>query len=167
MEIARSDYRPSVDLIGSLAKRKSNFSDRFNAGPDGWTVGVVASWDIFDGAKRKGKVKQAISQLEQSKIDRESLRLSIEVEVRQAMSEFQEAVELVQAAGKAVEQAEEALRLADSRYSAGAINQLDVLETRVALTESRTNRLEANYRHIVAVANLKRAIGEGKPVASE
>ncbi len=164
LEIARSDYRPSVDLIGSYGKRKSNFSESFDDGPEGWTVGVVATWDIFDGAARKGRVRQARSQLEQSRIERDSLRLAIEVEVRQAMSEFQEAEELVNAAAKAVEQAEEALRLADSRYDAGAINQLDVFEARFALTESRTNRLEANYRHIVAVANLKRAIGEDKPV---
>jgi len=164
LEIARSDYRPSVDLIGSYGKRRSNFSDSFDDGPEGWTVGVVATWDIFDGAARKGRVRQARSQLEQSRIERDSLRLAIEVEVRQAMSEFQEAEELVNAAAKAVEQAEEALRLADSRYDAGAINQLDVFEARFALTESRTNRLEANYRHIVAVANLKRAMGEDKPV---
>lgn len=163
LEIARSDYRPSVDLIGSYGKRKSNFSESFDDGPEGWTVGVVATWDIFDGAARKGRVRQARSQLEQSRIERDSLRLAIEVEVRQAMSEFREAEELVNAAAKAVEQAEEALRLADSRYNAGAINQLDVFEARFALTDSRTNRLEANYRHIVAVANLKRAMGEDKP----
>ena len=164
LEIARSDYRPSVDLIGSYGKRKSNFSESFDDGPEGWTVGVVATWDIFDGAARKGRVRQARSQLEKSRIERDSLRLAIEVEVRQAMSEFQEAEQLVNAAAKAVEQAEEALRLADSRYDAGAINQLDVFEARFALTESRTNRLEANYRHIVAVANLKRAMGEDKTV---
>ena len=154
-----------MDLIGSYGKRKSNFSDSFDDGRDGWNVGVVASWDIFDGSRRKGRVRQAKSQLAQSRIDRESLRLAIEVEVRQAMSEYQEAVELVMAAGKVVEQAEEALRLSDSRYAAGAINQLDVFEARVALTESRTNRLEANFRHIVAVANVRRSIGEGTPFA--
>ena len=164
LEIARSDYRPSLDLIGSYGKRKSNFSESFDERPEGWTVGVVATWDIFDGAARKGRVRQARSQLEQSRIERDSLRLAIEVEVRQAISEFQEAEELVNAVAKAVEQAEEALRLADSRYDAGAIDQLDVFEAQFALTESRTNRLEANYRHIVAVANLKRAMGEDKTV---
>ncbi len=164
LEIARSDYRPSLDLIGSYGKRRSNFSESFDERPEGWTVGVVATWDIFDGAARKGRVRQARSQLEQSRIERDSLRLAIEIEVRQAISEFQEAEELVNAVAKAVEQAEEALRLADSRYEAGAINQLDVFEAQFALTESRTNRLEANYRHIVAVANLKRAMGEDKTV---
>ncbi len=163
LKIATADYRPTLDLVGSYAKRKSVFSDDFDAGPEGWTIGVEASWDIFDGMRRNGRVRQARSQLEQARIDREALRLQIEVEVRQAISEFMEAQELVQAATKSVEQAEEALRLADSRYDAGAISQLDVLESRVALTEARTNRLEANYRHMIAVENLRRARGEGRP----
>ena len=167
LEIARADYRPQVDLVGSYGKRRGNFSSSFDDAPEGWSVGVVASWDIFDGAARKGRVRQARSQLEQSKIESDSLRLTIEVQVRQAMSELQEAEELVNAAKKAVEQAEEALRLADSRYEAGAINQLDVLEARVALTDSRTNRLEANYRHIIALENLRRARGEGRPELEE
>ncbi len=162
LKIASADYRPSLDLVGSYGKRKSSFSDDFNDGPEGWTVGVEASWDIFDGSRRQGRLRQAKSQLEQARIDREALRLQIEVEVRQAISEFSEAQELVEAATKSVEQAEEALRLADSRYEAGAISQLDVLETRVALTQSRTNRLEANYRHMIAVENLRRARGEGR-----
>lgn len=62
---------------------------------------------------------------------------------------------------------QEALRLADSRYEARAITQLDVLKARVALTESRTNRLEANYRHIIAMENLRRARGEERPELEE
>ncbi|MEM9161177.1 MAG: TolC family protein, partial [Verrucomicrobiota bacterium] len=163
VDIAKADYLPSVDLVGSYGSRKSLASDSFDDGLGGWSVGVVASWDIFDGSERHGKMRQAKSRLEQARIDKESLRLEIEVEVRQAMSEFQEAQELVAAADKGVEQAEEALRLANSRYAAGSINQLDVLEAQVSLTESRTNGLEANYRHIIAVANLRRAIGMDKP----
>ena len=83
------------------------------------------------------------------------------MQVRQAISEWQEAEELVNAAKKAVKQAEEAAGLADSRYEKlERLIGLDVLEARVALTESRTNRLEANYRHIIAVDNLRRARGE-------
>jgi len=161
LEVAAADYRPSLDLVGSYGKRKSSFSDSFEDGPEGWTVGVEAQWDIFDGARRKGRLRQARSQLEQARIDLEALRLRVEVEVRQAMAEFLEAQQLVRATEKTVEQAEEALRLADSRYKAGSINQLDVLEARVAVTQARTNRLEANYRHMIAVENLKRARGEG------
>jgi len=167
VEVASADYRPSFDLVGSYGKRRSSFSDSFGDGPEGWTIGVEAQWDIFDGARRKGRIRQARSQLEQARIDHDALRLRIEVEVRQAMSELLEAQQLVSATMKSVEQAEESLRLADSRYEAGAINQLDVLETRVALTQARTNRLEANYRHMIAVESLERARGDGMIAVGE
>jgi len=68
---------------------------------------------------------------------------------------------------QAMSELQEVLRLVDSRYEARAITQLDVLKARVALTESRANRLEANYRHIIAVENLRRARGEGHPELEE
>ncbi len=159
IKIANSGKRPSVDLVGTYGKQRSNFSSAFDDGPEGWTVGVEASWNIWDGNKTRGQKLQALSQLEQSRIQQDSLRLAIEVQVRQAISALQEADQLAQAAVKVVEQAEEALRMADNRFSTGSISQLDVLEARVALTEARTNALAANYQHLVAKAQYRRAIG--------
>lgn len=158
LKIADSGRRPSVDLVGTYGKQRSNFSSAFDDGPHGWTVGVEASWNIWDGHKTRGQKLQALSQLEQSRIQQDALRLNIEVQVRQAISALQEADQLAQAAVKVVEQAEEALRMADSRFSSGTISQLDVLEARVALTDARTNALAANYQHLVAKAQYFRAI---------
>ncbi|EDY84787.1 outer membrane efflux protein [Verrucomicrobiia bacterium DG1235] len=158
LKIADSGRRPSVDLVGTYGKQRSNFSSAFDDAPEGWTIGIEASWNIWDGNKTRGQKLQALSQLEQSRIQQESLRLAIEVQVRQAISALQEADQLAQAAVKVVEQAEEALRMADSRFTTGSISQLDVLEARVALTEARTNALAANYQHLVAKAQFRRAI---------
>jgi outer membrane protein TolC len=86
--------------------------------------------------------------------------LAIEVEVRRALSALQEAEELAAAATKVVGQAEEALRLANVRYRNGAATQLDVLQARQALTEASLNKLEANYRHTIAVATVRKSIAE-------
>ncbi|WP_309022793.1 TolC family protein [Pelagicoccus sp. SDUM812002] len=159
LEIAKSGLRPSLDLVGTYGKQRSNFSSSFDDGPDGWTIGVEANWNIWDGRKTRGQRIQARSQLEQARIQQQSYRLGIEVEVRQAISALQEADQLAQAAVKVVAQAEEAVRMADSRFETGSISQLDVLEARVALTEARTNALAANYQHLVAVAQYRRALG--------
>ncbi|MDQ8179332.1 TolC family protein [Pelagicoccus sp. SDUM812005] len=159
LEIANAGLKPSLDLVGTYGKQRSSFSSSFDDGPDGWTVGVEASWNIWDGRKTKGQRLQAQSQLEQARIQQQSYRLGIEVQVRQAISALQEADQLAKAAVKVVEQAEEAVRMADSRFETGSISQLDVLEARVALTEARTNALAANYQHLVAVAQYRRALG--------
>jgi outer membrane protein TolC len=158
--VARSDYLPQLYVSAGYEGRKLPTSNSFSDTRDGWTAGLEGSWAIFDGARTRGRVAQARAQLNQARLGLSEQALAIEVEVRRALSGLQEADELAQAAGRVVEQATEALRLADVRYRNGAATQLDVLQARVALTEAQLNRLEANYRHTVALATVRKAIGE-------
>jgi outer membrane protein TolC len=164
--VARSDYLPEVYVSGGYEGRKLQSSNSFRDTVDGWTAGVQGSWAIFDGARTRGRVAQARAQLAQARLTLAEQTLAIEVEVRRALSSLQEAAELADAAAKVVGQAEEALRLADVRFRNGAATQLDVLQARVALTEAQLNRLEANYRHTVALATVRKAIGEANTPAS-
>jgi len=66
----------------------------------------------------------------------------------------------VQASARTVEQAEEALRLANVRYGAGTATQLDVLTSQVALIDARLNQLQASFGYNVAVAALRQATGQ-------
>lgn len=160
---AKSNYYPDLALVGGYEFRKDARSPRFRDSLDGWTVGLQSSWAVFDGRATAGRVRQARSQLEQAKLSVAEQRLAIEVEVRRALSSLQEAMELADAAQKVVEQAEEALRLANARYSAGTATQLDVLSAQVALTQARDNQLQANYSYNVAVATMRTAIGQSDP----
>jgi outer membrane protein TolC len=123
-------------------------------------VGVQSQWDIFDGRATAGRVAQARSLLEQSKLSLSEAQLAIDVEVRRAHSQWQQATELAEAAQRVVEQATEAVRLANARYNAGTGTQLDVLSAQVELTTARTNQILANYGYNVAVASLRKAMGQ-------
>lgn len=125
----------------------------------GWLYGVQGSWSIFDGGQTRGKVQQARAQLEQARLSEATETLSIDVEVRQAYSTFEQARELVAASQETVAQAEEALRLANERFHVGSATQLDVLTSQVALTQAKTNQVQANYNYLVAVATLRKAMG--------
>ena len=157
---AQSGFRPDVSLVGGYDLRSDTDVASLREYNHGWNIGLQATWSIWDGRATRGKVVQARSQLRQAKLTIEETKLGIEVQVRRAISSLQEADELVGAANKVVEQAAEALRLADARYSAGAATQVDVLDARVALTQARTNQLQANYSYMVAVANYDRAVGK-------
>lgn len=160
VDLQKARYRPDLAVVGGYQVRKAGNSERLGDSVDGWTLGLQSNWAVFDGRATRGRVAQARSQLEQARLTTAEQTLAVEVEVRRALSSLQEGAELAEAARKVVEQAEEALRLADARYAAGSATQLDVLETRVALTEARTNQIEANYRHNVAVVTLRRALGD-------
>jgi outer membrane protein TolC len=154
----RSARYPNVAAYGGWTLRQgvgSSFGDSNN----GWLVGVQSQWNIFDGRATAGRVAQARSLLEQTRLTLTEARLAVDVEVRRAHSEWQQATELAEASQRVVEQGTEAVRLADARYSAGTGTQLDVLSAQVDLTTARTNQIQAYYAYNVAVAALRKAMG--------
>ena len=155
---ARSGYFPSLALVAGwqLSNRRTN---PFDGARDGAFVGLQSNWDIFDGRATAGRVAQARSIVEQARLSLTEFQLAADIQVRQAYSSWQEAVELVGASSRVVEQAEEAVRLANARYSAGTGTQLDVLQAQVELTTARSNQVQAYYNYNVAVAALRRAMG--------
>src|SRR6202008_3254802 len=90
---------------------------------------------------------------EQTKLALTEAQLGAEVEVRRAFSSWQQASELAEASRLVVDQATEAVRLANARYSAGTATQLDVLQAQTDLTTARTNQIQAYYGYNVAVAS--------------
>ena len=81
------------------------------------------------------------------------------MEVRQAYSDYLQALELIEASKKTVEQGEESLRLAEARFRAGTGTQLDVLSAQTALTDARSNEIQALHDYNVALATLERVTG--------
>lgn len=156
---AKSNYYPSVSAFGGWQLRKGVSND-FGDSKDGWLLGVQSQWNIFDGRMTAGRVAQARSALEQTRLTLSEAQLAAEVEVRRAFSSWQQATELADASKKVVGQAEEAVRLSNARYNAGTGTQLDVLAAQVDLTTARTNQIQAFYTYDVAVAALRKAMGQ-------
>ena len=155
----RAGYYPDLSLFGAYDSRKTPGLNSFSDNRAGFTVGLQSSWNIFDGRATAGRVAQARSFLEQTKLAVAEAQLSVDVDVRRAVSTFQQATELAEASKKVVEQAEEAVRLANARYNAGTATQLDVLTSQVDLTTARLNQVQAYYAYNVAVATTRKAMG--------
>jgi outer membrane protein len=158
---ARSTQYPNLQAFagyewGGFGYVDSSYGD---VSANGWLVGLQSNWAIFDGRATAGKVHQAKSVLEQARLSKASEYLEVDVEVRQALSSLDEANELVNASRQVIDQATEALRLADAKFHAGSATQLDVLTSQVSLTQSKTDSLTANYNYLVALANVRKAIG--------
>jgi outer membrane protein TolC len=157
---AKAGYYPTVSAIAGWQRGKTP-SLLFKSAPaEQWVVGLQSQWNIFDGRATSGRVTQARSVLEQTKLSLTEAQLAAEVEVRRAFSNWQQATELADAMKLTVEQAEEAVRLANARYGAGTATQLDVLQAQTDLTTARTNQIQAYYTYTVAVASLRKAMGQ-------
>lgn len=165
--IAESRRKPTVELFSGYGARSSSLTRDLTHDISGWFGGVQATWDIYDGNLSKGRITEANAKRQKARIEIEERMLQIEHEVRVAHLNFAEARELLASQEKVQEQAEEALRLAQSRAAAGAATQLDVLTAQTALTEARSTQVQARHDYSVARARLERAIGLGFQVEKQ
>jgi|YelNatPaOPRAMG01_1025707.scaffolds.fasta_scaffold07622_2 outer membrane protein TolC len=157
--VATAGAHPQFSLFADYGIRNTTYGSDLDDTVHGWAVGVKATWNLFDGLETRGKVVQAKAELQQADCDAADTRRRIEFEVRQAYSDYLQACELIAAQKKVVAQAEESLRLATARFNAGSGTQLDVLSAQTALTEARSNEIQALYDYNVALAALDRATG--------
>ncbi|MFQ3577430.1 MAG: TolC family protein [Verrucomicrobiia bacterium] len=159
IRVQRAGYHPRIDAVGGYEIRSSFLDADWSNRLEGWFAGVQGSWNIFDGLETAGKVDQARADLGKAKIAYEDAMRQVKLEVQEAYSQLREAQELIQSQSKTVEQAREALRLAQARFSAGAGTQLEVFDARVALNRTQVVELRARFDYIVALAEIERATG--------
>jgi outer membrane protein len=156
----RSEYSPEISLFGNYGVANyTAIGTESDTDLKSWTAGVRASWSIFDGMLTQGRVSKARASLMQTELDADEAKRAIELEVRTAYSDYVQALELIDAQRKTVEQAEESLRMAKSNNQAGTGTQLDVMNAQTALTEARSNSAEVLYEYNVAITRLERATG--------
>ena len=156
VRVARSTYFPQISASGGTEVRSSAISEDIHDVSSGYIFGATGSWALWDWGATYGAVKQARAVLEQSKITLDDANRQVELEVQQQDSNLKQSAELVKATEQSVGQAQEALRLASARLSAGAGTQLEVLNSRVEVTQAQSNRLQALYNYNVALAEFDR-----------
>jgi outer membrane protein TolC len=159
VEQAKAGYKPSVQGFVGYGSRNSTFFNDFTRDVSGWFAGVQLNWDIWDGQLTRGRVMEARALHNRAGVDLIDQARRIELEVRTAYSAFLEAKEVLESQAKAIEWAEETVRLATVRSDAGTGTQLDLLSAQTALTETRTIQIQALRDFSVARARLERAVG--------
>ena len=159
--VAKAGYKPKLDADVGYEFVNSRTTKDLARVTNGWYLGVTGSWAIFDGLQTKGQVDQAKASLASAKVNLADSVQQVELEVQKAYAQARVSREVIASQIKVVEQADEALRLSKERLAAGAGTQLDVLNSRVALTKARTTQKQALSDYNVALAEYDRATGAG------
>jgi len=159
IDIASSGKRPSIGLSASTGWNDSLFPD----GED-WSVGLSASWNVFDGGVTKAQIEQAKSARVQAELKLNQTLDTIEQEVRQSYLSMKEAEERLQTTQTTVDKALEDVYIAQEKYKVGMGTNLDVIDAQLALTQAKTNHVKALYDYNVSRAKLAKAIGR-QPVS--
>ena len=155
IKLAGVGLLPSLSIVGS-----GNYNGNVASGShDTASVSAVVAIPLYDGGTTRAKVKEAQSDLRSQEITRDQLRQNVTVEVRQALSNINDAQTRAASSGLGVTQAQEAYRLATVRYQNGIGTILDEVNAQAQLAQARLNLLNAQYDYQTSLAQLTRALG--------
>ncbi|CAN1211230.1 hypothetical protein TUMEXPCC7403_13605 [Tumidithrix helvetica PCC 7403] len=162
-EIARDRAVAALATLGPQVTLSANVNaaDNFNQVGGvalGYQLGATLQWSLYDGGKAQAQVDQfkADQALAESQFEQTARQIRFDVE--QAYITLLKSREQITTATKALTQANEALRLARLRLTAGVGTQLEVINAEVALTQADVNRLQAITSFNLSLSTLQRAI---------
>ncbi len=124
-----------------------------------WSVGLSANWNAFDSGVTSSKVKESDAAVEKAIEQAKQQKDTIQLQVRQAYLNMNEADKRIATTQVAVGSADEDFKIAGVRYSAGVGTNIDVIDAQVALNQAKNNYTTAMYDYNTSKANLDAAMG--------
>ena len=129
------NYAKSEAQAGFLLSRKSN----------GINYGVSASWNLFDGFDLNRRIQNAKIAAENSELNYEAIKLSLERELYSTYIIYQNNIQLRVLEEENRDVAQENNEIAIERYSVGNSSPLELREAQVNLLEANLRLLNAAY----------------------
>ena len=155
----RGNRLPNIVAIGSYGYGKPGLDLVNDEWMDYWVVGVNAEWSLWSWGKTSSQIQQAQLQTQSVEEVIRQTRLGIELDVRQACSKVNEALQRKQVAQQFVERAGETLRVISSSYKQGAASNTEYLDAQADLTRAQLQKAQAEIDCLCAYADWQRAVG--------
>ena len=163
VKIAKSGFFPTISLSGNYLRFSEEPSLLGDFRSERWTIQGLATFTLGDWGKtayRVGESKVKVTQAEDSKVQ---LVEGIVLEVKNDYQVMLVAEKNIGVAEKAIEQAEENLRMNEERYKHQVATATDVLDAVTLLAQARVNYYGALSDFNIAKARLERAMGRMYP----
>ncbi|HZO37878.1 MAG TPA: efflux transporter outer membrane subunit [Methylomirabilota bacterium] len=159
--IAKAAYFPAVVLNASVGFEGSSFGNALNASSLLWAVGASITQTIFDGGRRGAVSDVARAGYDATVAAYRQTTLNAFQQVEDNLVALRVLEQESQEQRRAVESAQESLRLFTNRYRGGVDNYLQVITAQtVTLTNQRTE-IDILRRRMGASVLLVKALGGG------
>ena len=131
---------------------------------DEWGSDVVFTlgfqMPLFSGFKNRYAYHEATLQKKEAELAYENLQKAVTFEVKQAYLNLQAAGEALETAQENVAQAEMAFSIIEKRYRSGLATNLEYMDAQLAAQQARTNYLSALKDYYTSRAGVYKAIGK-------
>ncbi len=153
--------RPAVgvEALWDLSRPNQRFLPLEDEWNDSWSVGVTATWTLFDGQRTRSRTATIRAEQDALRADREELARQVALQVetdRLTVASALDAVAAADAAEAAARAREEAAR---ERYQAGLAPILEMLDAQAELVDAERSRVAVRATAWIAAAALERSVG--------
>jgi len=157
-DVASLDRRPTLNVGVQMGFKNGYFPD-LNKLKGDFVAGASISMPIFTGHRITSQQKLALADMNAARAHTKDVERQITSEVRQAFEDLRAGTDKIQTAEIQVRQAEEAVKMAEVRYEAGVITNLDLLDAQTSVSQARLALIGAQYSYVVSKYALDRATG--------
>lgn len=149
---SRMSYWPRLNAFGSY---QFNDKSMFGFNANAYLAGIQLSWNIFNGNRTKTSISLQNAEKDKIRKQLEQQKSEAGLQVNHAKRQLADALFSMKQHEQAVEQATEALRVLQNRYTQGLVKTSDVLLAQTQLYQQRLNAVQAIYNYNLAAANLQ------------
>ncbi|MFB6273876.1 MAG: TolC family protein [Salinibacter sp.] len=146
----------SLDARGGV---KNGYPGELNEPRLNESIGISLNVPLFEGFATRRRVEEAQAQVQAAEARLMDVRRQVSTRVEQAASDLRALLNRLASTRLRVEQARAAARLARTRYEAGTITNLELLEAETALRQARLERTEVQFQVVLGRYALQRAAG--------
>ena len=161
LKMVNAQNNPSLNFFGTGGLKNGYFNDKYeDVGKLNFAVGIGIKVPLYDANRSKYSKIQANSDIQGNLQETELARRTIVNEVVESKANALSAQKKVHQSELQLEQAQQAYSLAETNFKAGAITNLDMLDSSTSVAESRLALLKTKIDYSVSFLKLKIALGE-------
>ncbi len=161
ISLEKGSFFPTLSLLGAYQWQAQDNTFRFKnyTWATLFNVGIQLSYPLFDGFRTTQRIQEASADREKVHYTRLKAEEGLTIQIQSAELKMAEAKKRIAGQEKNIDQAQKAVRIAQTRFTSGVGTQLELLDAQVAMTRAQTNYAQAIYDYLVAKADWQYAVG--------
>jgi outer membrane protein len=161
---ANLGYSTQSATLGGVFKTETDIPNTGSFGPDKWygysLIGVSLNIPLFTGLQRTHQIQQEKLTLQKINNGFTSLKSSIDLEIKQASVNYDNALKSLTAQKQNMELAEKIARITKVKYEQGVGSNLEVVTAEDGLRQAQTNYYSSLFDVMIAKVDLDKAYGK-------
>ncbi len=154
VQLALATKNLSVNLAGQVSRETETSMSK----PTSWNVAVAVTKPLHDGGIERSLTQEAMAKLRSAQLQEEIARQQIALGITQEYVSVAEARQQVEVAEQGVTEAEERLRIARVRFTAGVTVGVEVIDSQTALAAAQAALINARYDLRLATMRLHNSL---------